>query len=422
VELGLLGLGCLLRTGSPSRVLDWVERIRAAALLTVEPPAPDIVREERAELAAVQAELITARRETGTEPAELIARQAALEHRIRRATWNRAGTGVVSGAAIRTGQLVGLLDGRALVSYGRFDDEMFAVVLHAGRRLVRLGAWDAVRFEGDAVQFALRRLTRSGPPAALDGARASAAHSLARLREVLVEPLGIPADVPLVVVPARDTHRLPWSALHTGPVEVAPSATLWAATRTRTATADGRVLVVAGPDLPGAEGEAAAVAGCHPAATVLVPPKSTTETVLAAMQEADLVHLACHGFLRGDNPTFSALDVCDGRVTVQELDLRGIAPHRVVLAACDSAADVAYAGDELLGFVSALLARGTAGLVASTVAVGDTEAVPLMRALHERIAAGAGMAEALHAARAGVDRDDPRGFVNWCAFTAYGAG
>ena len=32
------------------------------------------------------------------------------------------------------------------------------------------------------------------------------------------------------------------------------------------------------------------------------------------------------------------------------------------------------------------------------------------------------MADALHDARAVLDTGDPRQFVNWCAFTAYGAG
>ena len=40
---------------------------------------------------------------------------------------------------------------------------------------------------------------------------------------------GVGADTPLVVVPARGTHRLPWSALHTGAGgRRRPSATLWA--------------------------------------------------------------------------------------------------------------------------------------------------------------------------------------------------
>ena len=155
---------------------------------------------------------------------------------------------------------------------------------------------------------------------------------------------------------------------------------------------------------------------------MLAPPASTVAGTVEALAGAGLAHLACHGRLRADNPSFSALELVDGQLTVHELDRRGIAPRRVVLAACDSAADVSLAGDELLGFVSALLARGTAGLVASVVEVGDVEAVDLMRGLHERLGRGASMAAGLHAARAALDPADPRQFVNWCAFTAYGAG
>ncbi len=279
-----------------------------------------------------------------------------------------------------------------------------------------------MRFESDALLFALRRLTRPGSAAAAAATRTSAEHAVARLAALLVQPLGLPADTPLVVVPGRGTNRVPWSALH-------PARCRWRRRRRcgpapRRRAVDGRdgVVLVAGPRLDGAVAEIEAISALHPAATVLVPPSATVAAVVGALDGADLAHLACHGRLRADNPTFSALELVDGQLTVHELDLRGIAPRRVVLAACDSAADVSYDGDELLGFVSALLARGTAGLVASVVAVGDVEAVPLMRALHERVAAGDPLADALHAARATVDTADPRGFVNWCAFTAYGAG
>ena len=60
--------------------------------------------------------------------------------------------------------------------------------------------------------------------------------------------------------------------------------------------------------------------------------------------------------------------------------------------------------------------------MASVVEVGDVEAVDLMRGLHERLALGDSMAAALHTARTALDLADPRQFVNWCAFTAYGAG
>jgi CHAT domain-containing protein len=203
---------------------------------------------------------------------------------------------------------------------------------------------------------------------------------------------------------------------------VTPSASLWARTDGRRGHGSGSVAVVAGPGLPGADREIEEVARCHPGAKVLHSSASTPAAVLDALLDADLVHLACHGVLRADNPTFSALEVAEGQVTVHDLDARGIAPRRIVLAACDSAADVVYRGDELVGFVSALLARGTASVVASVVAVGDVESVELMRGMHEHLAAGASMTAALHAAKGMVDPGDPRQFVNRCAFVAYGAG
>ena len=117
---------------------------------------------------------------------------------------------------------------------------------------------------------------------------------------------------------------------------------------------------------------------------------------------------------------FSGLLLSDGLLTVHELELRGLAPYRVVLAACEAAADVSYPGGEMLGFVSALLARGTAGIVASIILVPDVATSSLMVGLHARIGREA-LAVALHAARASLDLRDPAELVNWCGFAAFGA-
>lgn len=45
-----------------------------------------------------------------------------------------------------------------------------------------------------------------------------------------------------------------------------------------------------------------------------------------------------------------------------------------------------------------------------------------MSALHTGLATGMPVAQALHAARPREVPEDPRELVNWCAFTAYGAG
>ncbi len=143
--------------------------------------------------------------------------------------------------------------------------------------------------------------------------------------------------------------------------------------------------------------------------------------VTAAMDGASLAHLACHCYIRADNPTFSRLLLSDGFLTVHELHQRTHVPNRVVLAACESGKDATYDGNEMLGFVSTLMAKGAAGVLASSVVVPDKDLVPLLREFHRAVAEGSSFAHALHTARAGVDRSDPKQFVAWCAFNAFGA-
>jgi hypothetical protein len=422
-ELGQIGMRVLLRSGSAAAVLDWMERTRAASLLTMAPPAGPEVKAQLAALSAVQAELESARRAGTAEPPALLARQAELESEVRRSSWREPAPKDPSGAPVTITAARTLLDGRTAVAFGSDGPDAFAAVLTARRtRLVPLGPADRIRAESDAVLFALRRLTRAGPERSLLAARVSAEHGLDVLRALLLDPLGLAPDVPLVVLPDVVTRNIAWSAMHPAPTSVAPSLSLWARSAQDGSTGSGPTVLVAGPDLPGAIQEVTAVAALHQAPVVLIPPYGTPEAVTAILAGADLAHLACHGLLRLDNPTFSALRLSGGDLSLHQLDLLGSAPARVVLAACDSAAGVAYEGDEVLGFVGALMARGTRGLVASIAPIVDLEAVALNTALHAHLRRGADMADGLCRARAEVDRDDPRGFANWCAATAYGAG
>ncbi len=428
-ELGLIGLDIVIKDGSPARVLNWMERSRAAALLAVEPPAFDHIRNDLTALRTVQAE---PRDESthGARPGVLVdggAEQAVIESRIRRATWRAGSVAAISGAPITAGALRDRLDGRVLIAYGLLGEDLLAVVIEPRcSRITALGPLGEVREHVRAFQFALRRLAYTRPSAQLAAARLSADERIRRLSGLLLQPLRVSSDTELVIVPLAGLQGVPWAALHGGPVCLAPSATFWA----RSAQAaqarphggtDGGVVVVAGPDLPGAAAEVQAVAGIHPSAILITPPASTADTVAAALADAHLVHLACHGRLRADNPMFSSLLLSDGPLTVQELYARGVAPHRLVLASCESGTQVSYAGDEVLGFVSALLARGTAGILASTAVVPDVEAVDLMTAVHLALARGATLARALHEARKSQDTDHPRSYVNWCTFNAHGA-
>jgi hypothetical protein len=424
-ELGQLGLEVVVRGGSTPRVLDWMERTRAAALLAVEPPGGTDVEDLEA-LRGIHAELetlATGDRTIGL-PEPLLARQKAIEDRIRRASWHRRTPDQTTTATIRPARLRALLGGRVLVEFAVLHDDLVAVVVEPRRsRLVRLGPSAAVEAQLRALFFALRRMTQPLPASSLAAARLSADLRLQKLRALLLEPLAVAADAELVIVPVGHLHGIPWSALRDAPVALAPSAALWA--RAREAALrhrePGPTVLVEGPSLPGATTEVRRLRELYPGATALSPPHSTVPEVLRRLDGADLVHLACHGWLRADNPLFSSLVLSDGPLTVQELQTSGVAPHRLVLASCQSGADVSYAGDEVVGFISSLLARGTAGVVASVAAVPDVAAVDLMYALHEELAGGQTLARALFVARASLDRDDPAAYVNWCTFSAYGA-
>lgn len=420
-ELGEIGLGVYLDRGQPARTLAWMERTRAAALLTPVPALP--VPLTRAQPPAVEvADAAPVRDGSATR----VARDD--EHEARAAGWRqtidplprtRRPADVVSLADLRTS-----LGERTLVEFGSFEGQFVAVVVEPRRsRLVELGPTAAVLDELRPLLFALRRLANVRSAAAAGAARVSADLRIARLRALLMAPLGIASDAEIVVVPVGLLHGVPWSCLHDGPLAQAPSATFWARTlRAADQHVDGgRTVLVAGPELDGALEEVEALRAVHAGALVLTHEQSHAQAVVAALGDADLAHLACHGSPRADNSMFSSLLLADGPVTVQELHGAGVAPHRLVLASCHSGADVAYLGDEVLGFVSAMLAQGTAGVVASIAAVPDVAAVDLMLELHRGLRGGMTLARALHAARGRVDRDTAEGFVNWCTFSAHGA-
>src|SRR6266704_1226895 len=88
-ELGRIGLEIVVRDGSPARVLNWMERGRAAALLAVEPPSFGPIRADIAALRAVPAETRDgmSERPVAARADRPAPEQAVLEERIRRVTW-----------------------------------------------------------------------------------------------------------------------------------------------------------------------------------------------------------------------------------------------------------------------------------------------------------------------------------------------
>ena len=202
---------------------------------------------------------------------------------------------------------------------------------------------------------------------------------------------------------------------------VVRSARLWLnASEPERAADSGSVIVVAGPGLPRADAEAAAVTALYPHPQTLVGDDAVVEHVRSAIDGAALVHIASHGVLRSDNPSFSALRLADGPLTVYELGRLRRAPRHVVLAACEAATPKVVGLDEVLGLAAALLAQGSTSLIAPVVSVVvDDAIVELMVTYHAELQAGLVPAEALARAQERPPRATPR-MGRSCRIRLYG--
>jgi CHAT domain-containing protein len=182
---------------------------------------------------------------------------------------------------------------------------------------------------------------------------------------------------------------------------VAPSLAIWLRLKQRPASRRRKTVLVAGPRLRHSRAEVRSLARLNPGATVLEGKEATARAVLAALDSAELAHLACHGTFRADSPLFSSLELADGPLNVYELQRLRRPPEVVVLSSCDLAVSDVRPGDELLGLASALLGMGTRAIVASVVPVPDAGTRWLMDDLHRHLIAGERIAAALAAAQAG---------------------
>jgi tetratricopeptide (TPR) repeat protein len=427
-ELAAVGLAATLASGRADHVLGWMEQVRVASVLQ-EPPRthdPELA-EVFAQLRAVIARQRAGQQDAHDDPARLRAEQARLERRIQRRQRTIDPSGTASTRAASPREIRAALGGRALIEFADLEGELVAVAVARGEVTVhRLGPSEPALVELAALLFGLRRVMRARSAVAFHAVTSGIEHSLRRLDRLVVEPLAAvlgTAD-PVVIVPPASLAAVPWHALEgltSRSVTVAPSATLWLRAY-RAPAARAGVVVIAGPGLVHADQEAEAVSRVHPGSRALVSSAATVTGVLDALAGTELAHLACHGTFRGDNPSFSSLELHDGPLTLLDLETLGTAPAVVVLAACDAGMSEVLPGDELIGLVTALFALGTRAIVASVVAVPDAESESLMVALHGRLARGVPIGRALTEARATLDTSTPSGLVAALAFGCFGAG
>ncbi|GAA1854659.1 CHAT domain-containing protein [Actinomadura bangladeshensis] len=390
-ELAGLGLG-LAR--SARELLAVEERRRAIARpVRVRPPRDP---ERAAALAALRALSVdhTADTARGGVPSVLLPDMAGLEARIRARTRRRP-SGAAPPRSVEATGIAAALGDRALVEMVAIGGELHAVTVAEGRPgRHHLGSCDGIEHETGLIRFAARRLAEEDCPQSL----ATLTGAAGRLDGLLLAPLdGVLGDRELVIAPTGTLHGLPWAALPSlarRPFTIVPSAGAWLQAHAATPSG-GHTVLVAGPDLDHAEREVAALHALHPQARLLTGPAARAGSVRDALDGAALAHIAAHGEFREGNALFSRLRLADGPLMVHDLDELTAPPHLIVLSACDIGR--ADEGDAVLGMAGALLALGTATVVASVTPVRDEATPEFMSAFHQAVASGEPPSRALAA-------------------------
>jgi CHAT domain-containing protein len=321
-----------------------------------------------------------------------------------------------------------------MIEYGVLDDELFAaVVTREGVRIQRnLAHWpevaDAVRsarFQIESLRNGRARVTKH-----MEILTSRAGARLQRVRELIWTPLraALLHTRRVLVVPYGSLGSLPFGALLEGQhaagpeleLAIVPSARM-ALHGLRSQPRAARMGLVFGESsrLVHAAGEARVVAAMFPSARTCIDSDATLSNLRSLAPKADVIHFACHGQFRADNPMFSALHLHDGALTVEAAESLGLSQCTVVLSACETALADQGTGDEMVGLVRAFLVAGAARVVASLWPVDDQVTALFMTHFYAALAQDMGPAAALREAQVSVRRDHPHPYY-WAAFTLFG--
>ena len=233
----------------------------------------------------------------------------------------------------------------------------------------------------------------------------------------------------LIVVPFGPLHYLPFHALYDGEkyliehseISYAPSAAILQQCLERGEHDLNRALLMGVSDeqTPRIANEIQSLSEVFPNAKAFTGESATAAALRQNSTGAGVVHLACHGQFRSDNPLFSALRLADGWFTVR--DAYGLKLDRalVTLSACETGANVIAPGDELIGLARGFFSAGARSVLLSLWMVDDETTEQMMVDFYRETVSGRSLAASLRAAQLKMMEEKRHPFF-WSPFVLVG--
>jgi len=253
---------------------------------------------------------------------------------------------------------------------------------------------------------------------------------LQKLYEKLVRPLEkFIGGRDLVVVPVGATHYVPFHALRGGEkylvesreIVYSPSAAVWQflANKPKRTMENALLIGFADEKIPLVNQEIEALRKIFPAAKTFTDEAANFSNYKQNAQKFDILHLACHGQFRPENPLFSSLHLADGFVTVRDICAQSLSAGLVTLSACETGLNKIFAGDEILGLARGFLSAGAESLILSLWTVSDEATVRLMKDFYTFLQRGETVTASLRLAQINFIKNNSHPYF-WSPFTVIG--
>jgi len=253
---------------------------------------------------------------------------------------------------------------------------------------------------------------------------------LQKLYEKLVRPLeNLIGERDLVIVPVGATHYVPFHALHSGEkylvetceIVYSPSAAVWQVLTNKPKRKMKSALLIGFADekIPLVNREIEMLRKIFPEAKTFTDKAANFSNYGQNAQKCDILHLACHGQFRPENPLFSSLHLADGFVTVRDICAQNLNAALVTLSACETGLNKIFAGDEILGLARGFLSAGADSLILSLWTVSDEATVRLMQDFYTNLQRGENVGASLRLAQINFIKNDSHPYF-WSPFTVIG--
>ena len=233
----------------------------------------------------------------------------------------------------------------------------------------------------------------------------------------------------LVIIPASSLHYIPFQALFDGEkyliekreIRYAPSATVWNYLQKKRDRKPETALLIGYADerIPLVNNEIKTLQKIFGKSESFTGKNAKFYAFTENAKNFDILHLACHGQFRPENPLFSSLHLADGWITVRDICSQKLNAELVTLSACETGLNKIFAGDEILGLARGFLSAGASSLVLSLWTVSDQATTRLMKNFYKNLQRGDSISASLAQAQRDFIKDGAHPYY-WSPFVLIG--